>query len=157
MLIDQKTFYLSVKTQVKSHTFNRTFFDHPRLKNCCLYLCLNLKKHHLTCPNYLFNLEFPTKLQAEGLKLSGPLLFFKAWTCKLGDGTAPHSSLARSVHGLGRWTAVLCREKETSPRQKQPYARVHSSKKLCRISAPLSLGYLYAVYNLHSCVLQSKA
>ena len=43
------------------------------------------RKHNLTCPNYLFNLEFPTKLQAEGLKLSGPLIFSKALICKLGN------------------------------------------------------------------------
>ena len=41
------------------------------------------KTHDLTCPNYLCNLEFPTKLQAEGLKLSGTQIFSKVLICKL--------------------------------------------------------------------------
>lgn len=63
-------FYLSVKGQLKFHTINKTFYDHRRINNYCLYSYLNLKNHHLTCPNYLFNLKLPMRLQAEALKSS---------------------------------------------------------------------------------------
>lgn len=62
-------FYLSFKSQLTSYTFNGNFFDHFKLKNYCLY-SFKLKNHHLTCPNYLFNLKFPARLQAEGLQTS---------------------------------------------------------------------------------------
>lgn len=31
------TYINSIKTQFKSHTYNRTFFAHPKLKNYYLY------------------------------------------------------------------------------------------------------------------------
>ena len=150
-LIDQKTFYLSVKTQVKSHTFNRTFFDHRRLKNCCLYLCFNLKSHHLTFPNYLFNLEFPTKLQAEGLKLSGPLLVSKALICKLGNGTAPHSYQPGQC---AAWEGGphFCAERKKLSRQMQPYARVHSSKEVWAGFQQAPLSGIFTQYTICAAV-----